>query len=378
MNNTGKSNRRGRSRSGASLSGESDQETAASGNGPPFVPLEATTDKPPHSAVLFLLSAQEGIQKYAKKCNGKKLVSTLMFCLIGLVIFDACFTDPENRLLKPDFADTFLHWVQANPVKGILAFLFVIAVAVILMVPIGTPLTLGCGYIYKAAYGWTWGLTLATAVSMGGSALGAVCCFLLGRYLMRDQVRQWVRKYPLFDAIDVGKSVSPTFSIIHKHVCHSKSPLTFVLVAAAAEHGLRIMAMLYLTPILPLGPVSYMCGTTSMALRSFVLAKVASLPLMLLYVFIGASTGHLLSTDPKAASDEVKSIEENETLIISGILLSFLMIGGITHFIKKELDKILDRQNKQMKDLGDGASEDAALEMGLTPREKKTRQRRAQ
>lgn len=144
---------------------------------------------------------------------------------------------------------------------------------------------------------------------------------------------------------------------------------------AAAEHGLRIMAMLYLTPILPLGPVSYMCGTTSMALRSFVLAKIASLPLMLLYCFIGASTGSLLSADPAAASEEVKSIEQNQTLIISGILLSFLMIGGITHFIKKELDKILDRQKKETKDADDGANEEAALEMGVTPKTRRARHR---
>jgi len=147
--------------------------------------------------------------------------------------------------------------------------------------------------------------------------------------------------------------------------------------AAAAEHGLRIMAMLYLTPILPLGPVSYMCGTTSMALSSFVLAKVASLPLMLLYCFIGASTGSLLSADPNAATEGVQSIEKNQTLIISGILLSFLMIGGITHFIKKELDKILERQKKEPKDEDAGASEEAALEMGMTPKTQRTRHRRA-
>ena len=99
------------------------------------------------------------------------------------------------------------------------------------------------------------------------------------------------------------------------------------------------MAMLYLTPILPLGPVSYMCGTTSMALRSFVIAKIASLPLMLLYVFIGASTGALISK-PGSNAAQVKNIEENETLIISGIVLSFVMIGCITHYIKKELNKV--------------------------------------
>ena len=112
-----------------------------------------------------------------------------------------------------------------------------------------------------------------------------------------------------------------------------------------------------------------------MELKHFVLAKIASLPLMLLYCFIGASTGSLLSADPNAASEEVKSIEQNQTLIISGILLSFLMIGGITHFIKKELDKILDRQKKETKDPNDFASEEAALEMGLSPKTGKTRRR---
>jgi uncharacterized membrane protein YdjX (TVP38/TMEM64 family) len=107
---------------------------------------------------------------------------------------------------------------------------------------------------------------------------------------------------------------------------------------AAAEHGLRIMAMLYLTPILPLGPVAYMCGTTSMALHHFVLAKVASLPLMLLYAFIGASTGALLSHGK--SQEEFRKIEENQTLILSGIGLSFVMIAGITRNIKKELNKV--------------------------------------
>jgi hypothetical protein len=121
--------------------------------------------------------------------------------------------------------------------------------------------------------------------------------------------------------------------------------------AAAAEHGLKIMMMLYLTPILPLGPVSYMCGTTSMPLSSFVIAKIAALPLMLLYVFIGASMGALLGgggggggagagIDAAAAAAEVQQIEENEYLIASGILLSFVMITCITRQVKKELNKV--------------------------------------
>lgn len=113
--------------------------------------------------------------------------------------------------------------------------------------------------------------------------------------------------------------------------------VSLLIKTAVSEQGLRIMAMLYLTPVLPLGPVSYMCGTTSMALSSFTLAKVASLPLMTLYVFIGASTGTLLS-DPSGS--EAKKIEENKSLIVMGIVLSAVMITGISHYIRKELDKV--------------------------------------
>jgi uncharacterized membrane protein YdjX (TVP38/TMEM64 family) len=243
----------------------------------------------------------------------KQIVSIGMLLLIVIILWDATWRPAQDRWIQPqNTIGTMLPWVQEHPLQGMVCLILVIAAAVVVMVPVGTPLTLGCGYIYKGAYGWKLGLSIATFVAIGGSALGAVTCFLLGRYLMRDQVRSWTKSYPLFGAIDV----------------------------ATKENGLKIMAMLYLTPILPLGPVSYMCGTTSMKLRHFVIAKIASLPLMFLYVFIGASMGALIGSDSKGMENELKEIEQNQTLIISGIGMSFVMIAGITHYIKKELNRV--------------------------------------
>ena len=292
--------------------------------------------------------------KLLQNLDGKKVVSSLVFTLLFLLICDSIFVAPENRILRPDFSQSFLKWVQKHPAQGLVWILIFMASAVIFMIPIGTPITIGCGYIYKGAYGWRAGVTIATLVSMAGSALGAVICFLLGRYLMREQVRKWIRKYPLFDAIDV----------------------------ASEQHGLRIMAMLYLTPILPLGPVSYMCGTTSMALHHFVLAKVAALPLMCLYAIIGASTGTLIhKNDEMLSAEQVQAIEENQTLIVGGIVLSILSIACITHYIKKELNQILEKQKRQMhsdsQDVGmvDGVVVDeGAIELGKAtsaPRQRK-------
>lgn len=276
---------------------------------------------------------------------GKQFVSFVMGAALFLLIWDTTFRAPQDRWLTKDKSTQFLEYAQANPHSAIVAFLLIIAVCVVFMIPIGTPLTLGCGYIYKGVYGWAGGMGLATFVSMAGSALGAVLCFLLGRYMMRDRVRLWIRKYPLFDAID----------------------------AAVAEHGLRIMAMLYLTPVLPLGPVSYMVGTTSMKLSSFVLAKVASLPLMTLYVFIGASAGTLIA--------DADAIENNKTMIVLGIGLSVLMICGISYYIRQELLMILEKQGRKKKKSMDAPvidESDDAIEMGNSsaPEERKTRHRR--
>jgi uncharacterized membrane protein YdjX (TVP38/TMEM64 family) len=105
------------------------------------------------------------------------------------------------------------------------------------------------------------------------------------------------------------------------------------------------MAMLYLTPVLPLGLVSYMCGTTSMSIYSFVLAKVASLPLYLIYTFVGASAHSFVKHGgekgtAKSGAGEATQLEENEYMVVSGILLSVVMMTLITRHIRKELMKV--------------------------------------
>jgi uncharacterized membrane protein YdjX (TVP38/TMEM64 family) len=77
-----------------------------------------------------------------------------------------------------------------------------------------------------------------------------------------------------------------------------------------------------------------------MALSSFVLARIASLPLMFLYSFVGASTGALAGGKSGNDGEAIKEIEGNQTLIVSGILFSILMVAGITRYIKKELNTV--------------------------------------
>ena len=280
-----------------------------------------------------------------------KLIKKISYALLLLVAlgltYDAMTSPPEERIVGTRRINDFLLWVKVHPGSGALAFVLVYGSCVVLLLP-GTPLTLGGGYVYKVSYGWTFGLVMGTLASTLGSLLGSCTAFLLGRHVMRDRVRKWGRRHPLFDAIDV----------------------------AVSDNGFRIMCLLYLTPILPLGPVSYMCGTTSMPIAKFAAAKIAAVPLMLLYTFIGASTDTFFSATTTTTSAIVTSDgggdgivdgtpggggggtggEEGGTggrkedfgvdedthrkMILFGVVLSVVSMSLVSHFVKKELYKV--------------------------------------
>lgn len=302
----------------------------------------------------------------------KKIIFTLLLLLILYLVYDTITSPPEARLLGTKQINIFLLWVQDNPALGGLVFILAYATCVVLLLP-GTPLTLGCGYVYKVSYGWTLGLTIGTVLSTSGSLLGSVTSFLLGRFVLRAKVRNWGRKhYPLFDILD----------------------------GAVSDNGFKIMCLLYLTPILPLGPVSYICGTTSMPLIKFASAKIACVPLMLLYTFIGASTDTFFTGSSNSATTDLSitatttttTIIENDTAIMTeegsnggsssgsnanynaasggvddkthrkmvlfGLLLSIVSMSIVSYFVKKELYKIFDQQKKEKKNKGGDDDDD--------------------
>ncbi|KAL7547087.1 hypothetical protein ACHAWF_010398 [Thalassiosira exigua] len=254
--------------------------------------------------------------------NLPKRAAQVLFAVVALyLVHDTLTSPPEKRLLGSRRMRDFLLWVKEHPGSGAAAFVVVYGACVALLLP-GTPLTLGGGYVYKVSYGWSGGVAMATLTSMAGSLLGSVSCFVMGRYVMRERVRKWGRKYPLFDAIDL----------------------------AVSDNGFRIMCLLYLTPILPLGPVSYLLGTTSMPLAKFAMAKIAALPLMLLYVLIGASTdtffggsdAEVEGGEGAAAAKTVHGVDEetHRKMVFFGLFLSIISMSLVSYFVKKELYKV--------------------------------------
>lgn len=242
------------------------------------------------------------------------LVATLLFMIM------------LKNLMKPSLLHSFFIWMEEHPMKGLAAYMIIYPLHMVFILP-GTPLCMGAGFVFKLRYGWVVGVTFCSIITLLGSLVGSVVCFLLGRYCFRSSVRRWSKKYPLFEPID----------------------------HAVADNGFKVMVLVYLTPAVPLGPMSYMMGTTSMALIDFAKSKIAALPMTVLYVYLGAATGTLMTQDAIGTDvDGNSNGESNGTvhkanfqemslspkLIAAGILLSIGIIAIISVKMKQELQKV--------------------------------------
>jgi len=109
-----------------------------------------------------------------------------------------------KKVIRPNLLHDFFIWMEGHPTKGLIAYTLLYPFHMVLLLP-GSPLVLGAGFIFKTQYGWVSGVLLCSILTLFGSLLGSIICFFLGRYWIREPVRRWSRKYPLFDAIDAGK-----------------------------------------------------------------------------------------------------------------------------------------------------------------------------
>lgn len=136
----------------------------------------------------------------SERRNRLILGAILALTLIGIAI--DYFT--QRKVENACFA--FIHWVEANPLLGVVAVIGVYTLATILFIP-GAILTIGSGFAFRSAFDSTYkGVAFASFSVFLGASLGSICSFLLGRYLFRNWVVRMASNYPILRAIDRGKN----------------------------------------------------------------------------------------------------------------------------------------------------------------------------
>ena len=144
---------------------------------------------------------------------------------------------------------------------GVVAFVLLYLLVATLPVP-RWPLTVAAG----AAFGFVKGVALALVVSF----LGAVCAFLVSRYLMRASVQKMIERRPKLKAVD----------------------------QALRDGGWRAVALLQMSPAVPFGLQNYFLGASRVKLRGYLIGTaITGLPSTLIYVGAGAGGRMLGSFD---------------------------------------------------------------------------------
>lgn len=146
--------------------------------------------------------------------------------------------------------DALQQWIDALGVWGFAVFGAVYALATILLAP-GSALSIAAGLLFGF-----WGIPLVIiAATAGGCA-----AFLIGRYVVRQRVREAIERRPKFAAVD----------------------------QAVKEEGWKVVALLRLSPAVPFNVQNYLFGITEIEFMPYALATFGGIiPGVVLYVYLG-------------------------------------------------------------------------------------------
>ena len=256
----------------------------------------------------------------------KGFVGLLLVGFIIYIIVDAVTTGNVR-----DAIDSFLSWIEDNPIPGFFAFMVVYFVATVLFVP-GSILTLGSGFVFANAFGLGPGVLIGSLSVFFGASAGAIVAFILGRYLLREWVKGLTKKYAVFEALDI----------------------------ALEEKGFRIMSLLRLSPIIPFNAINYIGGVTAISLYSYTLALVAILPGTVLYVFLGASAGSLADSASSGDNATVTII-----VVAVGAVFGIFAIALTSYYAKKELNRVIAAREAESSNNDDNDVEAPAADIEM-------------
>jgi uncharacterized membrane protein YdjX (TVP38/TMEM64 family) len=214
--------------------------------------------------------------------------------------------------------NNFLHWVMTHPILGVFAYIaLLIATSLIFLPP--SVLIFASGFIFTSIWPGFVGIIVALLASYIASTIGGLIGFVRAKYMTRDLVKVFMRRYPIVRAVD----------------------------AAIVRNSLRVMILMRLNCLLPFGVINYVFGISGAKAEEFVLSMVGVVPWHLLLICLGASSASFVSFDFDM-QNENNGVDEEGTSLVKGILMAmgvaFGLIGfAITwKFARKELQKVSD------------------------------------
>jgi len=217
--------------------------------------------------------------------------------IVGMLL--AVATLPVRELLSVAIA-----WIESHRTLAWVVYIAAYTAAAILVIP-GTILTLAAGFIF--------GIPIGVMLVSVGSLLGASGAFLVGRFLARDWVAQWISKFPSFKALD----------------------------KAAHHEGFIIVLLTRLSPLFPFNLLNYAFGLTAVRFRDYVLASwLGMAPAIVLYVYIGSVAQSLA----ELAGGGTEGGAAGRSLLVVGLIATLVLTVFITRIATRTLAQHLEHE----------------------------------
>lgn len=194
-----------------------------------------------------------------------------------------------------------VSWSRDAGAVGALVYGVAYVLSAVLLLP-GSVLTLGAGF--------AWGPVLGVLIVSPVSVLAATAAFVLGRTLLRARVERRIGSNARLQAID----------------------------RAIGDHGMRLVLLLRLSPVLPFNALNYALALTRVRLRDYVVGSALGMfPATVLYVYLGTlvTSGSELLTGRRSAGTL------GMVLYWGGLVATVLVVVHITRVARAELDRLL-------------------------------------
>ncbi|GAX23462.1 hypothetical protein FisN_14Hh369 [Fistulifera solaris] len=233
----------------------------------------------------------------------KKVLTILMMACSLYVILDLLFLGTIVQAIQ-----AYGKYLATHLIRGTWLYIAVLILAALVMIP-PLPILFMGGYIYSTAAG-AWGVALVFFASLFGCTVGAVLALFRSRYMMRDLVTLFAKRYRIIRAI-------------HRTM---------------SRHGFRVFLLLRLCPVVPFNALNHIAGSTDITVEQFLYSLVGIIPMTLLTVVAGATAEQMVyaAEDPDAVVYSVRIL-----LIVAGLGFCIGAVISTAYVARQELRKEL-------------------------------------
>lgn len=208
----------------------------------------------------------------------------------------------------------FFDWIADHPLQGYLIYFAVYVLSIPLLVP-ALLFVLAASLSFTQALGFSTAVLITIPLSYIGALLGCIAAFLLGRLCCQNCARQClIERYKVIRALD----------------------------SIFVSHGIKLVALIRLSAIVPFSGSNYVLGMTRVSLKDYIIGSLFMLPNTAIIVVIGCSFEDLATI----FSGQYKGSGLYAFLIVFSVLVAIALLIIIIIYTRREFRRLTEQERR--------------------------------